>query len=71
MEAIKDAKGKTIAVKFTWGTDDVLQTAKQHGIRLTDNQVSEVLDRMLEYHDANIGMSWEVILYHIDCVKGG
>jgi hypothetical protein len=36
---------------------------------LTDDQVREVLRRAKHYHDATIGISWDVLAFHADDVR--
>jgi hypothetical protein len=46
---------KQISIK--WHIDDVLSIRPD----LTKSQASEVLEKLKENHDANIGINWEVI----------
>jgi len=55
-------------ISVVWCTDDVIQTAKEKGIELTEEQISDVLSLMQSEHDATIGINWDVIDYHIDTV---
>lgn len=48
-----------------WHISDV-QNATDH--ELTDDQCREVLQRVEHYHDANIGINWDVLQYHADVV---
>ena len=36
---------------------------------LTDAACIEVLERVADYHDAEVGINWDVIQIHIDGVK--
>lgn len=56
-------------VRVLWHKDDVLTQAEQMGITLTDTQVEFVMDNLCHYHDANIGVNWEVIQYQIENVS--
>jgi len=69
MDTIKDKKGITVAININWCIEDVLETAKNEHIKLTRKQAGEVLDKCLADHDATIGVNWDVISYHIGCVK--
>ena len=46
-----------------WNIEDV-QSAVDYD--LSDEQAREVLYRVDRYHDANIGINWDVIQYHAD-----
>lgn len=70
-ERITDKNGKTTEIKLSWCIDDVLQCAKDHGLKITKSQASDVLDYCLHKHDANNGVNWEVIAYWIDVVLEG
>ena len=45
-----------------WSTDDVKEVAPH----LSDDECREVLKRVERYHNAEIGINWEVIEYHAD-----
>jgi hypothetical protein len=49
---------KTISI--VWGTDDVKEIRPD----LMHEQAWEVLKQAEHYHDANIGISWEVLWMH-------
>ena len=44
-----------------WSIEDVTDCVNYE---LTDEQAREVLDRVERYHDANIGINWDVLQYH-------
>lgn len=49
-------------VTFTWCDDDVIQQAKDMGIKdLTPIEIDKILYLMKRKHDACIGMNWDVI----------
>ena len=53
------------SITITWHIDDV------HGesnYALTDDQCREVLRRVEQYHDCNVGINWDVIRYHTNDV---
>lgn len=51
-----------------WFIEDIRQQAQDEGIEITDVQCVEILDRINRWHDATIGINWEVISCHIDSV---
>ncbi len=55
---------KTIEIK--WSTEDVLAVAETLDIELTETQADKILDNLLHYHDANVGINWDVINFHIE-----
>jgi acyl-homoserine lactone acylase PvdQ len=55
---------KTIVIK--WSTEDVLAMAESMDIELTETQADQILDNLLKYHDANVGINWDVINFHIE-----
>ena len=55
---------KTISI--SWSTHDVLMLADEMDVQLTEAQADEVLDRLVENHDGDIGVNWSVIEYFID-----
>jgi hypothetical protein len=55
---------KTIVIK--WSTEDVLAMAESMDVELTETQADIILDNLLKYHDANVGINWDVINFHIE-----
>jgi hypothetical protein len=55
---------KTISIK--WSTLDVLGLADEMGIELTDQEADEILEQMVRFHDAEIGINWGVIEIYIE-----
>jgi hypothetical protein len=53
-------------ITIIWNQDDVLHTAEQMGVTLTDEQVMSVLDHVEHNHDANYGISWDTIQWAIE-----
>lgn len=49
-----------------WGVEDVVSRAADDGYKITDEQAAEILGEIIDDHDANIGINWNVISYHID-----
>jgi hypothetical protein len=35
-------------------------------IELTEEQADDILDDLAHYHDASIGINWDVISFHIE-----
>jgi hypothetical protein len=55
---------KTIEIK--WSTEDVLCQAEQLDLKLTEDQADEVLENVFRCHDAEVGINWDVISFHIE-----
>lgn len=55
---------KTISI--SWSTQDVLMLADEMDVQLTEAQADEVLDRLVENHDGDIGINWGVIEFYIE-----
>ena len=53
------------AITITWHIDDVHGESKY---TLTDDQCRDVLRRVEQYHDCNVGINWDVITHHTDAV---
>lgn len=52
-------------IRVLWNKDDIINTAFNLGVTLTDEQVDEVVDNIEHRFDANIGVNWNIIEYHI------
>jgi uncharacterized protein YlzI (FlbEa/FlbD family) len=53
--------GKTF-IRDEWGTEDIQSVAEcNFEILLTKEQVAEVMEKVVESYDANIGISWDTI----------
>jgi len=48
-----------------WMAEDVLYTAEDIEIELSEEEANEILDEMCHRHDADIGINWEVIRCYI------
>lgn len=57
-------EGKTIAI--LWDIDDVIMSAKDMDVELTEEQAIDILGEVDHRHDANIGVNWEFIRCLID-----
>jgi hypothetical protein len=55
---------RTIEIK--WSTEDVLMQADLMNVELTEEQADAILENVLHYHDANVGINWDVLDFHID-----
>jgi hypothetical protein len=55
---------KTIEIK--WSTEDVLAMADNMQVELTEKQADEVLENVFRHHDAEVGINWDVISFHIE-----
>ena len=64
LETLKNNKMKTITIK--WSTNDVHSRAEDMGVEITAEQADEILQNVFDNHDANIGVNWEVIEFHIE-----
>ena len=56
-------------IHIKWHIDDVKATAERMGItsgHMTDEDAEEILEIVERRHDANTGISWDVIEAHID-----
>ena len=57
---------KANSIQISWHIDDVKATAEQMDIAKTDEDAREILEIVERRHDANLGISWDVIEAHID-----
>lgn len=53
-------------IAIIWGEDDVRGVAEDQGVDLTDDQVHHLLARLEKDHDAEIGITWDVIASYVD-----
>lgn len=68
LSQLKDYGSKKIAI--IWSTEDVHATAaNMEDTQLTEEEAEQVLDEVERHHDANIGVNWETLEYHIQNVK--
>lgn len=49
-----------------WHIDDIKGVAENKGVDLTKEQLLKVVDSIEHNHDANIGINWDNIDYHIN-----
>ena len=48
-----------------WLAADVEGSAEQLGVTLTENDVGRILDAIHDDHDANLGITWNTLEFHI------
>jgi len=71
VEQAKEVLRNSGYVMHFWHKNDIKDTAENHDIEITDNQINEVA-KQLEDIDCNIGINWESILIYIqDVVRDG
>jgi hypothetical protein len=58
---------KNIAIK--WSTEDILYTAENMEINLTEEEADKILEKLEYYHDAELGINWKVIEIYIQDFK--
>ena len=58
------------SIALFWSSVDVIETAKNSGFKLTEDQAKDILQIVDKRHDANIGVDWEVLDTHIAMYAG-
>jgi hypothetical protein len=53
-------------IEIIWSTDDVMMQADIMNIDLTEEQADAILENVLHYHDASVGINWDVLDFHIE-----
>ena len=53
---------------FVWTVADIMDYAEEQGKQITENQAKQILDSLLDRHDASVGVNWDVIDAHLDFV---
>lgn len=48
-----------------WSVEDVMDTAAEHGYWLTEAAAQDILEIAYEEMDANTGINWDVLAFHI------
>lgn len=61
-----DQADKDGFICFRWGWTDVQDRAKENDIELTKDQSMDILMEAHRRHDANIGISWDVLDVYIE-----
>ena len=59
-------KNRMTTISITWDMTDVIEQAKSRDITITEDQACDILEMMLNEHDANVGINWETIDVCID-----
>lgn len=54
------------SISISWHIDDVNKVAPD----LTESQCREVLRRVKQFHERNVGINWGVLSAHADAVRG-
>lgn len=54
------------SIQIVWTTEDIIYQAEIMGKMLTEEQAEAILYKIERYHDASIGINWDVIGSHID-----
>jgi len=66
MASIKRDNHGNLYVDDPWYIEDVHQAATDMDITITDTEAEDVLYSIAHSFDANIGINWEVIYYHLE-----
>jgi hypothetical protein len=53
-------------IALIWTADDIIDHAKDIGVRLSKKKANEILDTISRRHDCNEGVNWDVIDVHIN-----
>jgi hypothetical protein len=53
-------------IAIIWHVDDILDRAKEYSPQLSWEEAQKVLGNIERYHDASVGINWEVIDTHIE-----
>lgn len=54
-----------IAVSI-WTVSDVMSHAAEQNIECNEEQAKEILKDIVKFHDANVGINWDVISEHLN-----
>ena len=49
-----------------WQVEDVTQQAADRGIKISEDEAQEIIERMEDKHDCSIGITWDTIDYYLD-----
>jgi hypothetical protein len=63
--------GHVDTFKLVWSREDFETLAEDQGLDLTDEQLDRAMLACEHGHDANIGISWDVITVYLDMAKDG
>ena len=64
MKTYSKHKMKTISIN--WSTEDILCQAGIMEVDLSESEADQILDEIFNYHDANLGVNWDVIASYIE-----
>lgn len=53
-------------IAIIWSVVDVIEKAKAMEVTITMYEAEKILYNVEKYHDASIGINWDVIACHID-----
>lgn len=56
-------------IRILWSGKDVISAAERNDITITEDEVLQVINKIEQTFDANIGVNWDVISYNIIEVK--
>ena len=54
-----------------WIAEDVLGRAKDLDIKCTEAEANDILEYMERKQDAELGVTWDTIDYHLGCLEEG
>lgn len=53
-------------IQIIWSTEDILGYAHEMNVDISEHDAEVILDNIYNFHDATIGVNWDVIGSHID-----
>jgi len=62
-------KAKEHICLIIWSKEDVLERAKERGIKITIPDAETIIDEMEQRHDASIGVCWDTIDCYLDDIE--
>ncbi|MBC8276115.1 MAG: hypothetical protein H8E40_14260 [Chloroflexi bacterium] len=65
IELLGGFENQHVAVAI-WCEDDVLELAKEKGIKCSRKRAREIIDKVDRKHDATMGISWDTISVYLD-----
>lgn len=67
--AILDEYEEKMVSAIRWSIDDMMGQASEQGWELSEDDAQAALEEMIDDHDANYGITWETVRYHISKYK--
>lgn len=64
-EELKNELVRRGYIRAFWMHDDIVVHSEGMGVALTDEDVIEIAEMIERYHDANVGINWDVIQSYI------